>query len=59
MQETRSGLKVSLPIPYDDALARATEALKGQGFGILTTIDVQQTVKAPNAASDDEVDRVF
>jgi uncharacterized protein (DUF302 family) len=46
MQETRYRLKVSLPIPYHDALARATEALKAQGFGILTTIDVQQTLKA-------------
>jgi uncharacterized protein (DUF302 family) len=46
MQETRYGLKVSLKVPYDDAVARATEALKAQGFGVLTTIDVQQTLKA-------------
>jgi uncharacterized protein (DUF302 family) len=52
MQETRYGLKVSLPVPYHDALARATEALKAQGFGILTTIDVQQTLKA-------KLDRAF
>jgi uncharacterized protein (DUF302 family) len=46
MQETRYGLKVSLNAPYDEAVARATEALKAQGFGVLTTIDVQQTLKA-------------
>jgi uncharacterized protein (DUF302 family) len=37
---------VSLKVPYDDAVARATEALKAQGFGVLTAIDVQQTLKA-------------
>jgi uncharacterized protein (DUF302 family) len=46
MLETRYGLKVTLPVPYHDAVTRATEALKGQGFGVLTTIDVQQTLKA-------------
>jgi len=46
MQETRYGLKVSLNVPYHDAVARATEALKAEGFGVLTTIDVQQTLKA-------------
>jgi uncharacterized protein (DUF302 family) len=45
MLETRYGLKVSLPIPYHDPVARATAALKTQGFGVLTTIDVQQTLK--------------
>lgn len=46
MQETRYGLKVSIPVPYDEAVARAIEAVKAQGFGVLTTIDVQQTLKA-------------
>jgi uncharacterized protein (DUF302 family) len=46
MLETRYGLRVSLPMAYHDALARATAALKTQGFGVLTTIDVQQTLKA-------------
>ena len=46
MQETRYGLKVTLPIAYDDAVARTTDALKSQGFGVLTTIDVKQTLKA-------------
>ena len=46
MEETRYGLKVSLDVPYADAVARTTESLKTQGFGVLTTIDVQQTLKA-------------
>jgi len=46
MQETRYGLTVTLPIAYDDAVARTSDALKSQGFGVLTTIDVKQTLKA-------------
>lgn len=45
MEETRYGLKVSLTCGYDAALVRATDALKSQGFGVLTTIDVKQTLK--------------
>lgn len=46
MQETRYGLQVSISVPYDEAVKQATEALKAQGFGVLTTIDVKQTLKA-------------
>jgi uncharacterized protein (DUF302 family) len=46
MEETRYGLKVSIPVPYEEAVLRATEALKAQGFGVLTTIDVKATLKA-------------
>jgi uncharacterized protein (DUF302 family) len=46
MQETRYGLKISIPVPYSEAVARATDALKSQGFGVLTSIDVKQTLKA-------------
>jgi uncharacterized protein (DUF302 family) len=46
MEETRYGLKVSVDVPYAEAVARTTDALKTQGFGVLTTIDVQQTLKA-------------
>jgi uncharacterized protein (DUF302 family) len=45
VQETSYGLKVDLPVPYDTAVQRATEALKQEGFGVLTTIDVRQTLK--------------
>ena len=46
MEDTAYGVKVSLPVLYDEAIARATDALKVQGFGVLTTIDVAQTLKA-------------
>jgi uncharacterized protein (DUF302 family) len=45
MTETRYGLQVNLAIPFEQALDRATEALKQEGFGVLTTIDVKQTLK--------------
>jgi uncharacterized protein (DUF302 family) len=46
MEDTRYGLKVSVPVPYGEAIVRATDALKAQGFGVLTTIDVNQTLEA-------------
>lgn len=45
MTETRYGLQVTLPVPYAEALERAVAALKEEGFGVLTTIDVKQTLK--------------
>ncbi len=45
MDETRYGLRVDLQVPFDTAIGLATQALKQQGFGVLTTIDVQQTLK--------------
>ena len=45
MVETRYGLKVDLPLPYDAALQHVTDALKREGFGVLTTIDVAKTLK--------------
>jgi uncharacterized protein (DUF302 family) len=36
---------VDLNMPYEQALERTTAALKDQGFGVLTTIDVRQTLK--------------
>jgi uncharacterized protein (DUF302 family) len=45
MEETRYGLRVVVPLTYEQAVERATEALKAEGFGVLTTIDVKQTLK--------------
>lgn len=43
--ETKYGISRKLKLPYDDALARTREALSGEGFGILTEIDVRETLK--------------
>lgn len=32
-------------IPFDDAIIRVTDALKREGFGVLTEIDVRETLK--------------
>ena len=45
MDETRFGLRVKVALPYEEAVERATAALKDEGFGVLTTIDVKQTLK--------------
>jgi len=45
MTETRYGLRADLSVPFSVAVERVTAALKQQGFGVLTTIDVQQTLK--------------
>ncbi len=45
MEEGRYGLRVELPIAYDEAVERTTDALKAEGFGVLTTIDVKHTIK--------------
>jgi len=36
----------TLPLTFDAAIRRTTEALKQQGFGIISEIDVTQTLKA-------------
>jgi uncharacterized protein (DUF302 family) len=39
------GFQVRLNVSYDEAIQRATAALKEEGFGVLTTIDVKETLK--------------
>lgn len=46
MEETRYGLRIALTLDYNQALDRTVEALKQEGFGVLTSIDVKQTLKA-------------
>ncbi len=35
----------TISAPFDEAITRVTEELKKEGFGILTDIDLQQTLK--------------
>jgi uncharacterized protein (DUF302 family) len=39
------GFNVQLTESFDKAVIRVTEALKDEGFGVLTDIDVQKTMK--------------
>jgi uncharacterized protein (DUF302 family) len=41
-----TGMKRALAIGYDAALERLTDALKAEGFGVLTQIDVRDTLQA-------------
>jgi uncharacterized protein (DUF302 family) len=45
METTAYGLRVTLPVDYSEAVDRATAALTQEGFGVLTTIDVKETLK--------------
>jgi uncharacterized protein (DUF302 family) len=39
------GFEISLKQPYEQAIEDVTSALKAEGFGILTKIDVKATIK--------------
>ena len=45
MDSSMPSMKRQLDAPYELVLARLPEALKTEGFGVLTEIDVQKTLK--------------
>jgi uncharacterized protein (DUF302 family) len=44
-QVPETDLRLWLPIPFEQAVERTKEALKTEGFGVLTEIDVKTTLK--------------
>ena len=42
---TELGYQSTLNLPYEAALEKVTAALKAEGFGVLTSIDVKETMK--------------
>jgi uncharacterized protein (DUF302 family) len=45
MEEGAYGLSITLPVSFETAVEEISGALKAEGFGVLTSIDVQQTLK--------------
>lgn len=46
MAQSRYAVTVDVPTPFAETVDRVTALLAQQGFGVLTTIDVQQTLKS-------------
>ena len=42
---TDIGIRTTLNLPYEQAVQKTTDALKAEGFGVLTQIDVKATLK--------------
>jgi len=50
MQRNRYGLGLTVAKPFAEAVAAVKDALKQEGFGVLTEIDVQRTMKEKRGA---------
>ena len=42
---TDIGIRATLDLPYEQAVQKTNDALKAEGFGVLTQIDVKATLK--------------
>lgn len=45
METTKYAFKTTVDLSYDEAIHKVTEELKKEGFGVLTEIDVKETMK--------------
>ncbi|RLD12723.1 hypothetical protein DRI50_08655 [candidate division KSB1 bacterium] len=45
MKQTKYAFTTTVDLPYEEAIDKVTEELKKEGFGILTEIDVRETLK--------------
>ena len=45
MNQTAYGFGTSIDLPYEKAVPKVKDALKDQGFGVLTEIDVRATLR--------------
>ncbi len=45
-KDSAMGFSVTLNTTFPEAMAKVTEALKNEGFGVLISVDVQATMKA-------------
>ena len=42
---TNSSMRTTVKLPYAQAVQKTTDALKAEGFGVLSQIDMQATLK--------------
>lgn len=45
MQKIHRGLTTTVSVPFHEAVAAVRQALQAEGFGVLTEVDVQKTLK--------------
>jgi uncharacterized protein (DUF302 family) len=45
LQHSKYGFSKTVPLPYGEAIAKTTAALKEQGFGVLCEIDIKEKLK--------------